>query len=61
MTEENCKRLYQHYLSVDRADAAEDLLKYYPHFKDEKPKKPEPKEEKKPEPEPKGKKKDGKK
>ncbi len=43
MTKENSRRLYDHYVEIGYDKAAEDLLRKYPMFKDDKPK-AEPKE-----------------
>ena len=32
MTKENSKRLYDHYVSIGKTKAAEDMLKKYPSF-----------------------------
>lgn len=35
MTVENSKRLYDHYVSIGKTDAAENMLAKYPEFKKE--------------------------
>ena len=57
MTEQNMKKLYEHYITTGQRGMANDILKIYPQFAEPQvPPEPEPQEETEQEPKSKGKK-----